>query len=291
MRISKLAGVVGVLGLLGGCYPEGDLQPSVVNSENSLTSVNGLAANGLAANGLAANGLTTSALVTHALATQSLATNSLVLAALRDTTAQGTASRMFFRYLVSCALPASASVTYTWNDSAGVTHTEVNPGGLNLAPSWGNGAVDVTGRQWVSACLAARTNSKGVNVPLSLRGNGAGPLQVSTQERADYPYGEGAFWGDLFGGSPWLSSCSRDAFSLGTSTSQYLSQGRTCATANGGCSIIKYVGPCYVKDNVGTGQACFTRDQSYNDWTDRCTSTMNVSSLPNVPVIATWLKP
>src|SRR5205807_2231362 len=100
------------------------------------------------------------------------------------------------------------------------------------------------------ACLMARTNSKGIPVPLSLRGKGIAGLTVSASERSAYTYGEGAFWGNLFNGTnpPYAYSCSRVAFNFGISTSQYLSQGRTCTTT--ACGIITPVGPCYASDSA-----------------------------------------
>jgi len=72
----------------------------------------------LTTNGLTTNGLTTNGLTTNGLAPTSLA-------ALRDQTATGGVTRLFFRYLVSCALPAGHDVTYTWTDAAAVVHKEV----------------------------------------------------------------------------------------------------------------------------------------------------------------------
>ena len=83
-----------------------------------------------------------------------------------------------------------------------------------------------TDKELVSACLAARTNSKGVVVPLSLRAENVSGLWVSSQERSSYTYGEGAFWGNLFGGSPYIYSCSRSALNGDeTSFSMFLSGG------------------------------------------------------------------
>jgi hypothetical protein len=276
--------------LVGGCSPDDETDTSVINSESPLTGENGISSNGISSNGISSNGLVVDALVNHAISTSSLSNNSTLLSALQATNAAGDLTRRFFRYLVACALPSTASVSYSWRDDAGIRHTEINPGALNLAPGWATGAIDMTGRQWVSACLGARTNALGVNVPISLRAKGNSALQVSSQERTDFAYGEGAFWGDLFADTPFMRSCSRDALRAGAATSQYLSQGRTCATATG-CGIIKYVGPCYVKDNATSGQACFTRDPVHNDWIVDCTSSMNATYKANFPVVATWLKP
>ena len=184
--------------------------PGVVNDEDPLTSENGLSSNGLSSNGLSSNGLSSNALSSNALSSNGLSSNGLVIQALRDQSATGDLTRLFFRYLISCALGPNHSVSYTWTDSKGTKHTEVNPGGLGLAPGWETGAPSQTDKEVISACLAARTNSKGIPVPLSLRGKNISGLSVASAERSSYTYGEGAFWGNLFNGtSPRTSTRAR----------------------------------------------------------------------------------
>jgi hypothetical protein len=265
-------------------------EANVLNDEDPLTSSNGISSNGISSNGISSNGISSNALTTNALSSGALSGNTTILTALRDKTSTGNNTRMFYRYVVNCALPSGKSVTYTWTDSAGVTHTEVNPGGLGLAAPWENGPVDQNGKELVSACLGARTNSLGIAVPLSLRAKNAAPLAVSAQERTDYSYGEGAFWGNLFnGGSPYLYACTRAPFNSGASTSSYLTQGRTCTT--GGCGIITSVGRCYAGDLAVLGQSCYER-ASNADWVSKCGPAMSSLSLSNQSnVISTWLKP
>src|SRR5262249_40101787 len=159
------------------------------NDEDPLISANGLTANGLTANGLTANGLTANGLTSNGISSGSLANNSVVMTALRDQTPTRDLSRLFFRYLVSCSLPTGHSVSYSWTDSSNIVHSEVNPGGLGLAPAWENGSADQTDKELVSACLAARTNSKGVSVPISLRARSVSALAVTASERSQYSYG------------------------------------------------------------------------------------------------------
>jgi hypothetical protein len=263
-------------------------EPGIVNDEDPLTSENGLASNGLASNGLASNGLASNALTSNGLASNGLASNGLVIGALRDQSPTGDLTRMFFRYLVSCALPPNHSVSYTWTDSTGKLHTEVNPGGLGLAPGWENGPANQTDKEVISACMAARTNSKGIPVPLSLRGKAIAGLTVTSSERSQYTYGEGAFWGNIFASQPYVYSCSRVAFSAGIATSSYLSQGRTCTV--GGCGVITAVGPCYTSDIATSGQACFERDGA-KDWVSSCDSQMRKSAPMSTNVLTTWLMP
>jgi hypothetical protein len=260
---------------------------SVVSDEDPLTSDNGLSSNGLSSNGLSSNGLSSNGLSSNGLSSNGLSSNGYVMSALQDTSPTGDLTRLFFRYLISCALPSGHSSTYTWTDMAGTLHTEINPGGLGLAPHWETGPATQTDKELVSACLGARTNALGVHVPLSMRAKGLSALNVTSEERASYTYGEGAFWGNLFnGGSPYLYSCSRDAFNAGPSTSQYLQQGRTCTTS--ACGIITPVGPCYRSNSATTGQACYEQNQ---DWTADCSPSKNKATQGSQNVIATWLMP
>jgi hypothetical protein len=258
----------------------------VVTVRDALTSDNGLSSNGLSLNGLSSNGLSSNGLSSNGLSSNGLMASAAVMSALRDTTATGDLTRTFFAYLISCALPSGHSTSYTWTDTTGMVHTEVNLGALGLAPGWENGAATQTQKELVSACLGARTNSLGVHVPLSMRAKGVSALNVTSAERSSYTFGEGAFWGNLFnGGSPYLYSCSRNAFATGPSTSQYTQQGRTCTTS--ACGIITPVGPCYTA-NVTTGQACYEQN---SDWTANCSPQMSKAVQGSQNVIATWLMP
>jgi hypothetical protein len=261
----------------------------VVNAEDPLITENGLSSNGLSSNGLSSNGLSSNGLSSNGLSSNGLSSNALVIGALRDQSGTGDLTRMFFRYLVSCALPSSHSVTYTWTDSVGRLHTEINPGGLGLAPNWEAGAATQQDKELVSACLGARTNSKGVVVPLSLRAKNVSALVASNSERNTYTYGEGAFWGNLFnGGAPFIYSCSRSPLNSGSASSQYLTQGRTCTTS--ACGIITPVGSCYASDLAVLGQACFDRAQA-NDWVSNCSSHKSKLVVGSANVVSTWLMP
>jgi hypothetical protein len=262
----------------------------IVNDEDPLTSENGLSSNALTSNGLSSNGLSSNALTSNGLSSNGLSSNALVMNALSNQTATGDTARMFFRYLISCALPAGRSVTYTWTDAQGVKRTEVNPGGLGLAPGWETKGATDTDKKIVSACLGARVNSKGVVVPLSLRGKSFASLAATTSERSSYSFAEGAFWGNLFASSPYLYSCSRSNLNSGSATSQYLSKGRTCTSA--GCGLITPVGRCFASELAYKDQACFDKGTLNNDWVSNCTSAMNkYNGSLEEHVIATWLQP
>jgi hypothetical protein len=285
MRLQSLMISVVLLPLTMLACSDQTVDGGSVAQEEPILSENGLSSNGLSSNGLSSNGLSS-----NGLSSNGLVANALVLSALQDTSATGTLTRMFFSYLISCALPTGKTVTYTWTDTSGVLHTVNNPGSLGLAPYWETGPVDEAGEELVSACLGARTNSLGIHVPLSMRAMNVTALAVSASERSTYTYGEGSFWGNLFnGGHPYLYSCSRAPYDAGVATSQYTSQGRTCAASN--CGIITYVGRCLSSDHATNSQACYNRDKTDDDWSSDCFSTMDKGSNGSVNVISTWLMP
>jgi hypothetical protein len=251
----------------------------IVNDEDPLTSENGLTSNALTSNALTSNALTSNALTSNALTSNALTSNALVMNALRNQNATGATARMLFRYLVSCALPAGKSVTYTWTDVDGIKRTETNPGGLGIAPGWETSTPSQADKEYVSACLAARVNSKGTAVPLSLRAKNVAALTATAGERSQFTYAEGAFWGNLFGSNPYIYSCTRSALNTGSST---------CTSA--GCGLITPVGRCYNSDSAYKDQACFDRGGG-SDWVAGCTNYMNKNYTLTDRVITTWLMP
>jgi hypothetical protein len=101
-------------------------------------------------------------------------------------------AREFMEYLVSCALPADDDLTW------GIQKWD---GSLGLCPSWKNSAPDEDCQELVSACLLARTNAYGTSVPVSLRGmhtDGITPMPMGPSEDVDFPWQEGAFFGNAF---------------------------------------------------------------------------------------------
>jgi hypothetical protein len=95
------------------------------------------------------------------------------------------------RYAIGCALPADASVST--DDGTQFT------GSLGLAPQWAERSLDSSEQRWVSACLLARTNLFGVHVSISMRGERpALSGSVTEEEKTNYTFEEGAFYGDLW---------------------------------------------------------------------------------------------
>ena len=129
------------------------------------------------------------------LATNRLATNGLSeVSSIDDLKAMASddGGRELLTYMISCALPEGQSLTVE-TDSGTYTFD----GLIGLAPNWTTTPLSLEDRRWVSACLLARVNYYGVTVHISMRGDSPA-LAITSEEGADYPLYEGAFWGDLF---------------------------------------------------------------------------------------------
>lgn len=246
----KTRDVFGCLGILlmtaTGCMAaelEGDADmgaEDLGSGTGALVSMNALSTNALSFNALSFNALSFNALSFNALRPEASD-------ALQDPGVGGELFRTLVRYTVGCALSASQSFQFSWTDSAGVIHEEVYPGQLGLAAAWGEHALDATGKQMVSACLAARTNRHGVSVVISMRSHQK-PLRhdVGQHELDDFAYVEGAFWGDLFAETPRLRACYHEPNVQVARSAQ-----RDCAAGQldgaGGletCGMIEIVGSC-----------------------------------------------
>ncbi|MBI3184068.1 MAG: hypothetical protein HYZ28_18195 [Myxococcales bacterium] len=111
-------------------------------------------------------------------------------------------TRNFIKYVVECALPKGH--TLTLQDKYGTNWTFA--GAVGLAPEWETGACYQECQRWVSGCLIARQNNRGSAIPLSmrkppsLRNNGYADAlnKLGSYEASDFPYQEGAFWGNVF---------------------------------------------------------------------------------------------
>jgi hypothetical protein len=240
------SGVIAILsGIIGcGAPPSEDLAAM----ESDLLATNGLAANGLAANGLAANGLAANGLAANGLAANGLAANGLAANGLADPAAHN-----FMEYVVSCALPAGHSVTYT---SAGVSYTFA--GGIGIAPSWEHQKCDGSCQRWVSACVLARLNKLGVHRQISIRGaNDA--LAITAHETQDFPVREATYYGNLFQVEQPRYAC------LPPQATQIP---RVCGDSLVGCAVA-IPGPCEkvceTPGRNGTYRECASRELSNRD--------------------------
>ena len=236
MRTVCLAAAVA----LTGCVVD-DLDLS--ETDDAVTTTNRLAANRLAANRLAANRLAANSLGAAALSAGSLIE-----------TADG---REVFSYIVSCALPAGASVTV--KDSHNNSYTFA--GEIGLAPSWQTKPPSVADRHWVTACLLARTNYYGVSVQISMRGSHPA-LATTGAETSTFKVAEGGFYGDLFASTQSWYACGSKRW---TSTLAMDAQ-RTCAISQDGVTTMcgftyKYF--CGAQYDEAHPAACTTRNPPF----------------------------
>jgi hypothetical protein len=226
----------------------GDDESGVGDLPSPQRTTSALNANALNANALNANALYPGALTPGMLGLDPLDLNKLgasTLAALEDPTESGDLSRQLLKYTVSCALDTTQSFAFSWTDASGVSHDATYAGLLGLATGWASQPLDAAGQAWVSACLASRLNYYGVTVSLSSRGPAAG-LTTTSDELAEYPMEEGAFWGNLFTASPAIYACDD---TLDDSHSR--AKGRDCAAGHlvpgsdpEGCGMLQRVGSC-----------------------------------------------
>ncbi|MRG90804.1 hypothetical protein [Polyangium spumosum] len=172
------------------------------------------------------------------------AMSSSARAAIEAPTAEGNRARLFLKYAVGCALGPGQGLSFTWTDGLGRVHQEDYEGEVGLAPAWQEAPLDEAGQQWVSACLGARTNRYGRVVDISMRGSAEGLGAVDDAERKEFPYEEGAFWGNLFAPEPYLRSCHDPA-----NVDRARDVARDCAAGLAGegdqdCGIMEIMGPC-----------------------------------------------
>lgn len=106
------------------------------------------------------------------------------------------------RYLVECALPETSSVGLTL-DAGGIISYQ---GGLGLAPEWVSGPCTTDCQHWVSACMIARVNRWGMPFIINLTGDHPVLTQPNPNE-AQYPFQEGAFFGNYFSNPPEAFAC------------------------------------------------------------------------------------
>lgn len=119
--------------------------------------------------------------------------------------AQTADGRELLKYLVSCALPEGTTAVA----SAGSERFSF-AGKMGLAPAWSARGMTEHEERLVSACLIARTNHFGVTVQISMRNdasNAPASLQTDAREKAQFPFFEGSFFGNLFKEKPEAYVC------------------------------------------------------------------------------------
>jgi hypothetical protein len=232
--------------VLSGCVtpveeedsPTGEARSAIVN-QNALNPL------GLAPTGTFPSALTPAMLAPAALAFASL--SSSAAAAIQDPTASGDLSRQLLSYTVGCALDSTQSFSFSWVDSASVTHNESYQGLIGLATGWATGPLDTSGQQWVSACLISRVNYLGASVSISSRGQNGELLNVTSGERNNWAYEEGAFWGNVFSSTPTAYACANATNDVRSRIDQrYCAAGYPDPSTGNllSCGIVQRLGSC-----------------------------------------------
>jgi hypothetical protein len=131
------------------------------------------------------------------------------------------------RYLVECALPLGSNIVKLVDGEPLVLH-----GHVGLTPEWQDGACDVDCRQWISACMLARTNVSTRHISIWLRADHPALPAGSPA----YPIYEGSFFGDLFADPETRYVCQ------GSEPAAVIAQqsGRTCSSDPDACELEAY---------------------------------------------------
>ncbi|WP_437630524.1 hypothetical protein [Sorangium sp. So ce854] len=257
-------------------------------AEGAMVIGNGLTLNRLALNALTQTALTPLTLSQRALTPGSLSPSSR--AAIQDPGPGGALSRELLRYVVSCALRPDQSFSFTWTDSDGVAHAETYAGNLGIADWWVYGPLaDPFYQRWISACLASRTNWYGVSVNLSLRGSQV-PLASPAAERSAYPVREGAFWGNVFGSTPYLRAChSPSGVSRARSLKRDCAVGHLAADPATGGQVAQPCGPIALAGSCDT--ICNSVPAENGGYYFRCLDNPATSSTDYTEVVITSFLP
>ena len=232
--------LVGCLAQTGDADGEAvDVVQQAALTNNALTN-NALTNNALTNNALTNNALTNNALTNNALTNNALANNSLT-----DPNA-----REVLKYIVSCALPRGAEVSFV---AAGVSYTY--PGEIGLAPSWGqaNGTCGASCQQWVSACVMSRVDYLGEKVLISVRGDHPA-LNSTSAERSAYSVREGTYFGNIFASTTQRYACVSPERTALT---------RVCGPTTAGCAV-EVLGSCSTVCDSPRSDGSFPRCSNAN---------------------------
>ncbi|WP_437484193.1 hypothetical protein WME75_44345 [Sorangium sp. So ce1014] len=244
-RISTADFAALALVFLVSCVTDQEEQEGFVGiAPNALEYLNALNPNALNPNALNPNALNPNALNPNALNPGAL--SPAALSAIQAPGEAGDLSRQLLSYVVGCAFSSAQSFTFSWTDDSGTVRNEEYWGLIGLAQKWRDKPLGQTDQQWISACLASRTNWYGASVTISSRGIHSAIDKSSTPELSTYTRQEGAFWGNLFTASPYLKACYNEA-----NRDHARSLNRECAAghldgsgAAQECGMIHVLGPC-----------------------------------------------
>ncbi|WP_437599479.1 hypothetical protein [Sorangium sp. So ce590] len=209
-RISTADFAALALVFLVSCVTDQEEQEGFVGiAPNALEYLNALNPNALNPNALNPNALNPNALNPNALNPGAL--SPAALSAIQAPGEAGDLSRQLLSYVVGCAFTPAQSFSFSWTDGSGMVRNEEYWGLIGLVPSWSDKPLGHNDQQWLSACLASRTNWYGASVTISSRGSHSAIDKTDSPELSTYTRMEGAFWGNLFAPSPYLNACFNEA--------------------------------------------------------------------------------
>ncbi|HXU06889.1 MAG TPA: RICIN domain-containing protein [Polyangia bacterium] len=167
---------------------------------------NGYAMNGFTMNGYAINGFTQNGFTNNGYALNGFTMNGLenpsggLLSASGLMTTPG--GREFVKYMVKVAYPNGAHLTK--QDNAVPPNTYTFDGSLGVAPELEYNTCDLACQEKVSAAMLAHVNNSGLHVGIWLVGPDNG---IGWATSPDYPYQEGAYFGNMFAPNPHGNYC------------------------------------------------------------------------------------
>jgi hypothetical protein len=182
LSLGALAGMVGCK--LPAEEPDVAVQAALL-AENGM-SMNGMSMNGMSMNGMSMNGMSMNGMSMNGLSVMGLSMNGLSSTSGLMTTNGG---RNIVKYMIKCALPSGHA--YVGHDQNGNSYTYA--GSIGTSPEWETGLCGKDCQERLSACMLAHVNNAGAHISLWLDGEGA----VGWGKSTDYPYMEGAFFGNL----------------------------------------------------------------------------------------------
>jgi alpha-tubulin suppressor-like RCC1 family protein len=211
-----------------GIINNGIINNGIINNgadADGAVTFNGFSFNPAHSAGLSVNGLGLDAVAIHGLQVNGTGSQGITIHGTQVSSEQEIDLLVLLRYAIECALAEDQSATIA--DTLGTPYEF--QGAMGLAPEWRTGALSATGRRYVSACLAARSNAIGRITQISVRG---GNIPTTPVELATYTHTEGSFWGDVFGSNPTITTCAVQGGGI---------SGRVCTT--GDCSFA-FAGDC-----------------------------------------------
>jgi hypothetical protein len=228
--------------------------------ETDTVEANALSMNALSMNALSMNALSMNALSMNALSMNRLSADTLLVNAESAGELVATANgRQALQYIARCALAGGDHLRVEFDGQ-----TWDFPGVLGLVPQWEHGALDTAGQEVMTACLLSHLNAFGISVPISARS----PLlaEADVLESSVFYYGDGAFYGNLYRGSPEKFACKiRASRYIDESTGTVMTPASPSASQRV-CAGERTAAECGVTFAGYCDQVCNTIEQDGDQW-------------------------